>query len=601
MEQQIDYDALAKQFGAKPVPAGQPDYDALAKQNGAVDAYQSIPNPTGQPLGADIPDDAGISIPGFAMEFGKEALRQGKEVATDPRTWFTALARRVPTVAAGMGGGEAVRQIGQHIGGSPDAPQTSGEAAGRIAKSVGVGVGTLGLFKGAAAGDKFLANRASKAAGKAAGEADLERTLLRKQEAGREEIIGVRDQATTETLSNKLRTASDRIVARKTMKQELEATKLAAEEAKKLANQTAASGGSKLAPTFGPAANVPKATTGLIERNKALVKGGIDDLYDEFRAAPESQEPFDMKDIKALATEIDAASAANPQPIVKQIINGPDSVPIFQAEDILSELKFASRIRAVGRTKSQGISARIQNELQPQIEGALKGGEALKALRAGRALRRHFGKTFEDEVAPGVARVLRQGGKPMQIVINPVKLKSFVEQAGDEGLPILRRKLFDDSFSKAVNPQTGEFSAEKFATDFNKYRHALTPDQQALGDSLARGNSAELAALDRATAQELTAVRNAHQDLNAAIGAESATKKAASTIKTRREVFESGKKTRADRLETRIKGEQMLDKWKRRGKMLLVGAAVAGSSGASLAAARMRALRSMFDVLSGNH
>lgn len=570
----------------------------------------SIPNPTGKPLGADIPDDVGISVPGFVAEFGKEAGRQAVTAFTDPRTYAAMISKRVPVMTTAVAGAEAGRQIYQHATGSPEAPQSSEDAATRIGKSAGVAALVGGVFKGAGAIDRALAQRGKVGADLATKEIDLERKLLGTQEAARKEIIGVRAQTSKETTANRQKAAEDLFMARKSTRQALAATKKQATEAQLLAKQHAwkegQQGAEAAAPKFGPATNFPKATQGLIEKSKALFKSGIDDLYKTFRENPASQQAFDISEIKQAATEIMENSAANPPAILRKIIDGPDEVPLSMAEDFLSELKGASLARFVGRTKSQGMAARIQNELQPQIEHALEsqgetGAAALRALRGGRALRRHYGKTFEDEVAPGVAKVLRQGGNPMQIVQNPVKLKSFVEQAGADGLPVLRRKLFDTTVEKSVNPQSGEFSHQKFAEQFNKFRHAVTPEQQALGDSLAKGNAPELLALEKATAQELEAIRSVSEELTGAIRGDVLAKNAALGRKTSESVRAIGERTRAERLEMRVKGEQemgaMRDKLKSRNRLLIVGATIAGASGASLVAARMRALRNMFEVL----
>lgn len=639
MQNQIDYEALAKQFGAKPAAAGQPDYDALAKQHGAT---PSIPNPTGKPLGAEIPDDVGISIPGFAMEFGKEALRQGKEAITDPRTYAAMVSRRIPVMATAVAGAEGLRQIGQHVTGSPEAPQTSEEAAMRIAKSGGVAALVGGVFKGAAAFDRRIAGKATSKANLideesaiAAREAELpikeaalETELLKTQQAARLEKNRIYSQSSKENAATRRKAASDLFVARKQTREALTAARKAKLDAELLAKQQSSASGKQgaqdAAETFGPATNFPKATEGLIARSKALFNSGIKDLYDTFRASPASQQLFDISEIKLAATEIIENNAANPPAILRKIVDGPDEVALSLAEDFLSELKGASHARFVGRTKSQGMAARIQNELQPQIEHALEsqgeaGVAALRALRGGRALRRHFGKTFEDEVAPGVAKVLRQGGNPMQIVQNPVKLKSFVEQAGPEGLPVLRRKLFDEAARKSVNPQTGEFSAEKWATELNKFRHALTPEQRALGDSLARGNAAELLALEKATAQELQAIRSVYDEVTTAIRASAPAKNAALSRETRDTIAGITNRTQTERLNMRLKGTREIDairdeikagrekikatqeglaeQTKKRKRMIMLAATIAGASGASLVAARTRAVGSMFDAL----
>jgi hypothetical protein len=91
------------------------------------------PTPPGQPsrlegLISQIPQVGGGMAGGLAM--AKKAIQVGKTVGSLAEVGTMGLA-----VAVGAGGGEAYKQIGQHLSGSLDAPKTSLDSAKRIAKA----------------------------------------------------------------------------------------------------------------------------------------------------------------------------------------------------------------------------------------------------------------------------------------------------------------------------------------------------------------------------------------------------------------------------------------------------------------------------------
>lgn len=77
MQNQIDYEALARQFGAKPAATSQPDYDALAKRYGATPAEAEAGN---RSLGAALRRGG---LPGAIAQFGSNAFESGGRFVGD--------------------------------------------------------------------------------------------------------------------------------------------------------------------------------------------------------------------------------------------------------------------------------------------------------------------------------------------------------------------------------------------------------------------------------------------------------------------------------------------------------------------------------------
>lgn len=147
---QIDYDALAKQYGAtssQGPTAKSPDYDALARQYGAT---SSTP-PTQRLSGADVIKAAPKE---WSVPWLKERLYNIADSLTEglPAAGATAgaligggagtgVAPGPGTITAGIGGagiggmaGEALKQHIRRALGFEDVPHTGNEAAGEIAK-----------------------------------------------------------------------------------------------------------------------------------------------------------------------------------------------------------------------------------------------------------------------------------------------------------------------------------------------------------------------------------------------------------------------------------------------------------------------------------
>ena len=136
---QIDYDALAKQYGATAAPAQAVDYDALAKQHGAIEApagdtMKAAPAPFTMPWlkskAYTIADAATEGLPAAGATAGA-LIGGGVGTGTAPGPGTAAGA----VGGAGIGGmaGEAARQLIRRALGF-EAPATSQEAAGEIAK-----------------------------------------------------------------------------------------------------------------------------------------------------------------------------------------------------------------------------------------------------------------------------------------------------------------------------------------------------------------------------------------------------------------------------------------------------------------------------------
>jgi hypothetical protein len=178
--------------------------------------------------------------------------------------------------------------------------------------------------------------------------------------------------------------------------------------------------------------------------------------------------PVDVRDIKAAAKPIfeemgwmpasDRASSAGYQ-AVKNILEGDDFIPAWQAEKGLSGLKSMARVENTSgvRNVSQGIGASLIGDLQDGINAAVAntGDEALQGLQRGRAL--HASKM---EVAD-LADQLRK--EPVQ-AFNQLTwrndtgidfLRKINEQAPDE-MPKIGRAFIQQLFDTAT--KDGGFS-----------------------------------------------------------------------------------------------------------------------------------------------
>lgn len=132
-DQQPDYDALAKKFGAVQQQEGQPDYDALAAKFGAIGGSSVSGGKTDLPIDWQaVAQHASAALP---------ALGAAGAVMAGPPGWISGLA------AAGLGGaaGEAANQLIERGIAPEQAPQTSLEAAQRIGKEAGINMAAEGV------------------------------------------------------------------------------------------------------------------------------------------------------------------------------------------------------------------------------------------------------------------------------------------------------------------------------------------------------------------------------------------------------------------------------------------------------------------------
>src|SRR5438309_1060128 len=95
---QVDYDALAKQYGATSAPSAGVDYDALARQHGAVTSTRSglpAPNPMGlanrelAKYGIQVgPPQSGVNLPepGIVDRFATAAANALPIATAEERT-----------------------------------------------------------------------------------------------------------------------------------------------------------------------------------------------------------------------------------------------------------------------------------------------------------------------------------------------------------------------------------------------------------------------------------------------------------------------------------------------------------------------------------
>jgi hypothetical protein len=450
------------------------------------------------PFGTNIPDlpqsdydprhIIGTSRGGeFSKEMGRQIYGAGKEIVKDPTTYLALAARKAvgPVIGGAVGGGgEAIKELIQHFRRSPEAPQSSGEATGRIGVATAIGAGVGGLAKGAIALRARAAEKVKKKAAEAAEKVVQE--TLEKYRTGRvpdikEKIEALQRQSDVQKLGGaeyKRRVTSDATAAKDKI---ISARDIAREAVKDKEKVIQASSAEALSPK---AERIPLesfkggARIGS-EAHRETLRKLSKASFEEFEKAPISQEPvIRAGSLSNTAAELQEGLLTPSKTLQKVIDLDPEKkISAAQAQGILSDLKDAARATiGMGRTKAQGAAAKAVKEFHPLIDKALEGDSvALAHLQKGRASTKLLHELFErggvegpgSSVGRKVANSIRAGDAPESFAKKSLEhTQNYLAQSGVDPKKLAQRSL--DSIVEAATPN-GVFNKAKLEAEWLKY------------------------------------------------------------------------------------------------------------------------------------
>jgi hypothetical protein len=540
-----------------------PDPGFVPDVPGGDFAPESVPwpggkrNPFERSLGTDIPDlpqgeydpRHAINAPrAFLEEAGSQVAGGVKALVNDPTTALSLAARRVggwmgvPVGAAIGGGGEAIKQQLQRLrdakrlregygpGGyhfEPEAPQTSEEAAKRIATATAIGGG----FGAAAKGITALRARAAKKAEEKAAEAGKKviQETLEKYRGGRisqlegeiEKGKELAEDRALQTAKYKRKIASDvqekkdKIIAQRGI------VTRAVEEAAKAEQRGALE---SLAPKIklSVESQIKSARIGK-ESTRRVFQEETKNAYTLFENQPRAQRPIiDPKRFSEAALELQESTLSPPK-VLKEIIDLPPDVKLSpaRAEKILSDLKDAARAApGIGRTKAQGAAAKLTKALEPVIDQSLANyPQAAAHLKRGRSIARLTHELFErggvegaekdviSNVGGVVSRAIRSGAAPESFAKKGVEhMQTYLAQTSGSAAKLSQRSL--DSIVEKATPN-GVFDKGKLAAEWVKYppkvKEQLFSKRQidTIDDLIKRDTSETLKSIKEGSAKEL--------------------------------------------------------------------------------------------------